>query len=69
MLSTVFGFLAGTCAALAALCALLALPALLVAWRRPMISAAPVAGCAFSGFVWGCLALGFAWASSTLAGT
>ncbi len=68
MASTVLGFLAGTCATLAALCILLTLPAVLVAARRPAISAAPAAGCAFSGFVWAGLALALSWMSSALAG-
>lgn len=68
MLSTVFGFLAGACAVLVLLAILLTLPALLVAARRPAISAAPAAGCAFAGFVWAMLALALAWMSSALAG-
>lgn len=68
MMSATFGFLAGACALLAATAILLALPAVLLAARRPAISAAPAAGCAFSGFVWAVLALAFHWMSLALAG-
>lgn len=68
MASTVLGFLSGACAVLAAIAILLALPAVLVAARRPAISAAPAAGCAFSGFVWAVLALALHWMSLALAG-
>ena len=68
MMSATLGTLAGACALLAALCILLALPVALVTARRPALSAAPVAGCAFSGFVWAGLAIVLSWMGSALAG-
>jgi hypothetical protein len=68
MLVSTLDVLAGACAVLAVVCAVPSVLALIVAGRRPAISAAPAMGCAMAGLIWAVLAVGLAWMSSALAG-
>lgn len=68
MLVSTLDVMAGLCAVLAAVCAIPAVLALIVAGRRPAISAAPAMGCAMAGLIWALLAVALAWMSSALAG-
>lgn len=68
MASAVLGFLAGTCAVLAAIAAVGAVAGLVAASLPPRISTAPALGCAFTGLVWAAWAIALSWMSSALAG-
>lgn len=68
MLASTMGVLAGGCAVLAVVCAVGAALGLLVAGRQPVLSTAPVMGCALAGLIWAVLAVGLAWMNSALAG-
>lgn len=68
MASAILGFLAGTCALLAAVAAIGALAGLVIAALPPRVSSAPALGCAFAGLVWAAWAIALAWLSSALAG-
>lgn len=68
MLAASLDVIAGACALLAVVCAVVSVLGLLVAGRAPAISAAPLAACAMAGLIWAVLAVGLAWMSSALAG-